>query len=95
MKRSSDDEDKTYVRSERVFFGEGQYYFATREGVDQGPFATRDDAEATLRHYIQTQRVMERVRSRVPGEATFTHDEVATILETSTPTATMRSNLSN
>lgn len=81
MKRATDDTEKNFFRTERVFLSDGQYYFATREGVDQGPFAGIDDAERALRHYIQTQRTMERMRKRGAArrDATFTQGDVASI----------------
>ena len=84
MKRATDEGEKTYFRTERLFMSDGQYWFATREGIDQGPFATVGDAEAALRHYIQTQRTMERMRSRMRGatDTTLTHDDVAHIART-------------
>ena len=40
-------------RSGRIFNVGMQWYFATREGIDQGPFAGRDDAEIELMLYIR------------------------------------------
>ncbi len=37
--------DTTRLRGSHVFPAHGKYYFNTREGVDVGPFETRDDAQ--------------------------------------------------
>lgn len=64
MQRSTDIAPKHYFRAERVFLSDGEYYFATREGVDQGPYANAFDAEKALGYYVRTQHTMRRVRSR-------------------------------
>ena len=50
-------------RSGRIFNVGMQWYFATREGIDRGPYDDRDDAEAELRLFVrdkvtQNQRLM-------------------------------------
>ena len=50
-------------RTGRIFNVGMQWYFATREGIDRGPFDDRDDAEAELRLFVrdkvtQNQRLM-------------------------------------
>lgn len=81
MKRSTDDSHTHYFRTERVFLSNEQYYFSTREGVDQGPYANPNDAEKALGHYVQTQRTMQRLRRRGPARSddTFDQDGVASI----------------
>ena len=64
MQRSTDDTPKHYFRAERVFLSNAQYYFSTREGVEQGPYANANDTEKALGHYVRTQRTMQRVRGR-------------------------------
>jgi hypothetical protein len=49
--RKTDKNPKTYFRSERIFSMNGNWYFATREG-EQGPFASRNRAEAGLRRHL-------------------------------------------
>jgi len=44
MSRAKDDKDH-FVRSERVFSAGGQWYFQTREGIDVGPYPTREAAQ--------------------------------------------------
>lgn len=67
MSRPDDPPDARYFRSDRFFRSEGQWYFATREGVDFGPFTIRPDGEKALRRYIETQHTMARLRGRDPG----------------------------
>ncbi len=43
---------RSWFRSERLFSVNGVWYFATREGVDQGPFATRRLAEQALAGFV-------------------------------------------
>ncbi|TDX97765.1 DUF6316 family protein [Thiohalophilus thiocyanatoxydans] len=40
-------------RSGRFFNIDSNWYFSCREGGDQGPFDSRDDAEAALTLYIR------------------------------------------
>lgn len=56
--RKTDKNPKTYFRSERIFSMNGSWYFATREG-DQGPFASRNRAEAGLRRHLNEQEQLE------------------------------------
>ena len=54
MAARSDDNPKdnvSYYRSERLFVMNGDWYFSTREG-DEGPFATRQQAEAALDFFV-------------------------------------------
>jgi hypothetical protein len=66
MQRSTDDTTKHCFRAERVFLSNAQYHFATREGLDQGPYANANDTEKALGHYVRTQHTMQRVRGRSP-----------------------------
>lgn len=43
-------------RSGRIFNVGMQWYFATREGIDRGPFEDRNDAEAELNLFIREKR---------------------------------------
>ena len=43
------------------FFNVGvNWYFATREAIDQGPFYSRKEAETALTKYIETCRSVEK-----------------------------------
>ena len=64
MQRSTDVGQKHFFRAERVFFSNDEYYFSTREGVDQGPYANANDTEKALGHYVRTQHTMQRLRGR-------------------------------
>jgi len=81
MQRSTDDGHTHYFRAERVFLSNGQYYFSTREGVEQGPYANPNDAEKALGHYVRTQHTMQRLRRHGPvrSDDTFDRDGVASI----------------
>ncbi len=41
-------------RSGRIFSIGASWYFATREGGDQGPFDSREEAEAELLLYVRS-----------------------------------------
>ncbi len=48
----------TPFRSGRFFTIDTNWYFSTREAMDQGPYRSREDAEYALRKYIENcQRV--------------------------------------
>ncbi len=51
MGRRDDAEEKTYFRSDRLFYSNGQWFITTREGA-QGPYETRDRAEIALKRFI-------------------------------------------
>lgn len=40
-------------RSGRLFSVGDQWYFATREGTDHGPFENKEDAQAELRLFLR------------------------------------------
>lgn len=46
-------------RSGRIFNVGMQWYFATREGVDHGPYPDKSDAEAELMLFIRDQRTLD------------------------------------
>jgi hypothetical protein len=52
MKRESDREDLTVFRSDRYFVADGKWYFTTREGGNEGPFATSNEAQRELTQYL-------------------------------------------
>lgn len=41
----SNEQPRTWFRSERVFLSDGNWYFHTREGVDVGPYESQFEAE--------------------------------------------------
>ena len=43
----------TPFRSGRFFSVGGQWFFATREGNDQGPYQSKEDAEAELMMFLR------------------------------------------
>ncbi len=46
-------------RTGRFFNVGANWYFATREAIDQGPFHSRNEAEAALSKYIEKCRSVE------------------------------------
>jgi hypothetical protein len=67
MQRLTDDKDAKKFQTERFFRSEDMWYFTTREGIDFGPFTNRVDAEKALFRYLDTQKTMQRLRSRDPN----------------------------
>ncbi|MEM1433369.1 MAG: DUF6316 family protein [Pseudomonadota bacterium] len=63
MQRASDTEPVPKFRTDRYFTIDGFWYFATREQVDFGPFATKLDARRATARYIDTQHTLARLRS--------------------------------
>lgn len=51
-RRRDDCTGKRYFRSERLFVSNGLWYFATREGVDQGPFRSRALVERAIAAFV-------------------------------------------
>ena len=51
-RRKSDIGDRFFMRSDRFFQVGGQWYFNTREGGTEGPYATRAAAKEKLERYI-------------------------------------------
>lgn len=51
--RSSDSEDKTRFRSDRITCENGRFFFNTREGSLEGPYLTREQAEIAAALYIR------------------------------------------
>jgi hypothetical protein len=79
MARVTDPADARFFQSERFFTAEGQWYFATREGVDFGPFSVRNDGEKALQRYLDTQRTMRRLRGRDPVISAGSHWSEASV----------------
>jgi hypothetical protein len=52
MKRESDPKDLTVFRSDRYFVVDGKWFFTTREGRNEGPFATAEKARQELKQYL-------------------------------------------
>lgn len=46
-------------RTGRFFNVGANWYFATREAIDQGPFTSRNEAETALSKYIEKCRAVE------------------------------------
>jgi hypothetical protein len=52
-KRQSDLQQRAWFRADRFFQHEGQWYFHTREGSMEGPFADRFAARERMESYIK------------------------------------------
>ena len=66
MHRATDAQPVKHFQTDRFFRVEGMWYFATREGIDFGPFTLKHDGEKALLRYIDTQHTMQRLRHRDP-----------------------------
>jgi len=51
--RQSDSVDRLHFRSERVSCENGLFYFTTREGSQEGPYRTHQQAEVAAAIYIR------------------------------------------
>lgn len=60
MKRSTDPDERAVFRTDRFFSGNGRWYFATRERIDVGPFARREQAEAALERFLAAAQLSRR-----------------------------------
>ncbi|MFK7731217.1 MAG: DUF6316 family protein [Pseudomonadales bacterium] len=47
------DTEKSYFRSPRTVYINSYWYFLSRERGPEGPFNTREDADAAVQRYIQ------------------------------------------
>jgi hypothetical protein len=45
--------DKTWYRTDRIFWSGEGWYFLTREQTQEGPFKTREEAGRELNYYIR------------------------------------------
>jgi len=52
MKRASDPKEFNVFRSDRYFLVDGKWYFTTREGSNEGPFESADQARSQLVQYL-------------------------------------------
>ena len=48
----SGEPESSYFRSARIFFSNMSWYFSTREQINQGPFATKTEAQNELDKFI-------------------------------------------
>ncbi len=67
----SGEDDKTWFRSERCLCMNGEWFFLTREGSQEGPYRSHTEAERALCLYIRGHG----------GGWNFIADEVETDLE--------------
>jgi hypothetical protein len=55
------DAPKTIFRSDRICRVNGEFYFNTREGTQEGPFVSREAAEQEIAAYIQRMQQLPKV----------------------------------
>jgi hypothetical protein len=55
-RRNQDSGTKTFFRTNRMFRENGEWFFTTRGGTTQGPFADREEAEKELAEYVEIMR---------------------------------------
>ncbi len=69
MARSTDSNtSRTYFRSERFFVVSNEWYFATREDGDRGPFDSPGQAQQALTQYLMDLGISVRASAwDVPG----------------------------
>lgn len=58
----TNERQRTWFRSDRVFMSDSEWYFHTREGVDVGPYPSQFEAE------IEAGMLKELLRSAAKGE---------------------------
>lgn len=59
-KRAQDPAPTTIFRSDRICRVNGEFYFNTREGTQEGPFANREAAQREIEAYIgRMQKVLQ------------------------------------
>ncbi|TQV71422.1 hypothetical protein FLL45_19905 [Aliikangiella marina] len=54
------------VKSDRVFYRPMGWYFATREGLDMGPFPSRRSAEAEIGYYLESMKKLSKTAKKEP-----------------------------
>lgn len=57
------DAPKTIFRSDRICRINGEFYFNTREGTQEGPFNSREAAEREIQAYIERMLQLTKVAS--------------------------------
>jgi hypothetical protein len=70
----TNEESKTWFRSERVFLSNGHWYFHTREGVDVGPYDTQFEAE------IEAGMLKELLRERLGASGPVSGDHAMDVI---------------
>lgn len=67
MNRAGDRSGAQYYRADRFFAVSNQWYFATRESEDQGPYRSKPDAEQALASYVRAYKYLG-VQSTAPND---------------------------
>jgi len=50
--RRGEPERPVFRRPDRIFWADRAWYFETREGIDYGPYTTREEAEGALEAFL-------------------------------------------
>ena len=58
-RETDDDNEKVHFQMDRIAQQNGVWFYMTREGVQRGPFESREDAEDDLSEYIRHSRNMQ------------------------------------
>ena len=53
MEVRSGETNKTWYRTDRFLYTNGDWYFLTRENTQEGPFRSREEAHRELQYYIR------------------------------------------
>lgn len=53
MNRVTDHYQTVYFRANRFHNSNGYWYFVTREGINMGPFESKERAETELANYLE------------------------------------------
>ncbi len=70
--RKGESQRKSWYRSERYFRSGNNWYFATREKWDIGPFKAREEAELAVSRYLKA--IQERKPHSVARKHALLHD---------------------
>ena len=54
--RTGDNNISVMFRSNRFYMMGNNWYFSTREGIDQGPYSSRIEAHDVMQNYIRQQK---------------------------------------
>ena len=61
------------VKSDRVFYRPMGWYFATREGLDMGPFPSRRSAEAEIGYYLESMKKLSKPAAKTEPKIDADH----------------------
>jgi len=62
---------RTFFRCDRIYQAGGQWYFSTREGTEEGPFESHDDAEKAVTLYVDSWRRGREIQSQLKERSVY------------------------